>query len=182
MHIQNWDRSQETGLSSSIWLYIWRFQPFHNGHKKVLDTMLLENELCIVLIGLSEDEAKNPYDFSTRLHFFTHTYSPTSHLSLYPLPDEASDSIWIKHILCFHEIQSADEIVIYAGDMKHDSAIQVIQTYQHLFWEKKLSFREISREDNPISGNQVRQKIQETGLESVKDQIPVEVYEYLSEI
>ena len=33
----------------------------------------------------------------------------------------------------------------------------------------------------PISGTELRQKIQETGLQSVKDKIPLEVYEYLSE-
>lgn len=95
--------------------------------------MLSENELCIVLIGLSEDEQKNPYDFSTRLHFFTHTYSPSSHLYIYPLPDEADDRDWIAHILSFPEIASASEITIYAGDVEHDSAIHVIQQHSHLF-------------------------------------------------
>lgn len=95
--------------------------------------MLLENELCLVLIGLSEDEQKNPYDFSTRLHFFTHTYSPSSHLYIYPLPDETDDRDWIHHILAFPEVASAEEIMIYAGDMKHDSAIQVIQQHLPLF-------------------------------------------------
>ena len=95
--------------------------------------MLAEHELCIVLIGLSEDEQKNPYDFSTRLHFFTHTYSPSSHLYIYPLPDEVDDRDWIEHILSFPEIASASEIVIYAGDIEHDSAIHVIRQHRALF-------------------------------------------------
>lgn len=95
--------------------------------------MLLENELCLVLIGLSEDEIKNPYDFTTRLHFFTHTYSPTSHLYIYPLPDEKNDRDWIEHILAFPEVQQATHITLYGGDVEHDSAIQVIQSHLSLF-------------------------------------------------
>jgi hypothetical protein len=143
--------------------------------------MLAENELCLVLIGLSEDEAKNPYDFSTRLHFFTHTYSPSSHLYIYPLPDEKDDRDWIAHILAFPEIYNAEKIMIYAGDMQHDSAIHVIQQYLYHFGEKNISFREISRKEIPISGTQIRQKIHQSGLESIQKEIPLEVYEYLKE-
>ena len=143
--------------------------------------MLLENELCLVLIGLSEDEAKNPYDFSTRLHFFTHTYSPSSHLYIYPLPDETDDRDWIDHILAFPEVQRAEKIKIYCGDTEHDAAIQVIEQHLSLFENKEISFREISRKNIPISGTQIRQKIETTGLESVQNEIPLEVYEYLKE-
>lgn len=168
-------------MTPTLWLYIGRFQPFHKGHKKIVDTMLLENNLCLILIGLSEDEKKNPYDFSTRLHFFTHTYSPSSHLYIYPLPDEADDRDWIDHILAFPEVQTAEKIQIYCGDIKQDSAIQVIQENISLFEKKEISFREISRRNIPISGTQIRQKIETTGLKSVQNEIPLEVYEYLKE-
>ena len=51
----------------------------------------------------------------------------------------------------FPEVQHADEIILYAGDMKNDSAILTIQENISLFENKKIKFREFSRKQIPIS-------------------------------
>ena len=58
---------------------------------------------------------------------------------------------WVQHIMDFPEVQHADEIILYAGDMKHDSAILTIQENISLFENKKIKFREFSRKQIPIS-------------------------------
>lgn len=164
---------------TSTWLYIGRFQPFHNGHKGIVDTMIKENDISIILIGMSEDEIQNPFDYNTRLHFFTHTYSNCDAVFFYPLLDEDSDITWIEHILSFPEIRTAQTINIYGWDISNDSAIKTIRQYDYMFWDKEIHFLEISRKNIPISGTDIRKKISSQGLVSVKDDIPEEVYEYL---
>lgn len=160
-------------------LYIGRFQPFHNGHKSIVDTMIQENDISVVLIGMSSDEIKNPFDYNTRLHFFTHTYSNCDTIFFYPLVDEDSDVQWIEHILSFDEISNTQNLKIYGWDIAQDSAIRVIQKHTDLFTNKHIEFIEISRKNIPISWSQIRDKINSSGISSIKNDIPREVYEYL---
>lgn len=162
----------------NIGLYIGRFQPFHNGHKKIVDTMLEENETNVILIWLSEDEDKNPYSYWQRLHFFTHGYATQDTLHIYPLSDEESDEKWIENILSFPEIKNAEKITLYCWDTENDSAVKVIQEFQDMF-PQHINIREISRKNIPLTWTEIRKNIHEKWLESEKNNIPLEVYEYL---
>ena len=56
-------------------LTIMRLQPFHNGHKKIIDTMLKENKKVILLIGSMDlNDNKNPYSFHTRKQMIESVY------------------------------------------------------------------------------------------------------------
>lgn len=48
-------------------LFIGRFQPFHNGHLKVIRDILEENErITIVIGGPAKTDEKNPFSFGER--------------------------------------------------------------------------------------------------------------------
>jgi adenylylsulfate kinase len=52
--------SKKTGV------FIGRFQPFHDGHKKCVEKILSENDRCIILMRDTEATEKNPFDAEKR--------------------------------------------------------------------------------------------------------------------
>jgi citrate lyase synthetase len=83
--------------------------------------------------------------------------------------------------LSFPEIINSTNLNIYAGDLLHDSAIKTLQEYEYKFQEqeKEINFIEISRKNIPISGTQIREKFLTSGAQSIKNDLPYEVFEYL---
>ena len=162
----------------NIGLYIGRFQPFHNGHRKIVDTMLRENEHIVILIWLSHWISNNPYSYSDRLHFFTHTYPNEDSLEIYPLQDEDTDRDWIQSILAFPKIVNANEIYLYCWDKAHDSAVRVIEKFQSYFLAQ-IHIREVSRNLLPLTATDIRKNITQWFLEDEKNNIPPDVYEYI---
>lgn len=47
-------------------VFIGRFQPFHDGHKKCIEKILEECDICMVLVRDGVENVKNPYTFEER--------------------------------------------------------------------------------------------------------------------
>lgn len=47
-------------------VFIGRFQPFHDGHKRCIQHVLSENDRCIVLVRETQQGEKNPLSFAKR--------------------------------------------------------------------------------------------------------------------
>ncbi|MDP6561933.1 MAG: adenylyltransferase/cytidyltransferase family protein [Candidatus Peribacteraceae bacterium] len=47
-------------------LFVGRFQPFHDGHKKCIEKILETCDCCIVMMRETEKTEKNPFDFEKR--------------------------------------------------------------------------------------------------------------------
>ena len=47
-------------------LFVGRFQPFHDGHRKCIEKILQDCDRCIVLMRETEKTEKNPFDFEKR--------------------------------------------------------------------------------------------------------------------
>lgn len=47
-------------------LFVGRFQPFHDGHKKCIEKILETCDRCIVQMRETEKTEKNPFDFEKR--------------------------------------------------------------------------------------------------------------------
>ena len=166
-------------MKEVLWLYIWRFQPFHNGHKSVVDRMIQDNENNLILIGVNDiyGTKENPYSYAERLGFIGGIYKKS--ISISPLIDNDSDELWVKQILWIWRIQESDHIKLYCWDKNHDSAIKVIEQYKNLFAGKKLEIIEIDRNLLPISGTQVRHEMKTEWVESIETLVPDEVYQEL---
>lgn len=81
-------------------VFIGRFQPFHNGHKAVIDKALEKADKVIVLIGSSfaARDLRNPFTFEERKEMIESVYSDQNVLCL-PLSDYPySDQKWISKI------------------------------------------------------------------------------------
>lgn len=75
--------------------------------------MLEEVDIAVICIGLSEEVEKNPYDYTTRLHFLTHIYSNKEHIYFFPLPDLPDDRAWVESIHDIPYIAQSDELTVY---------------------------------------------------------------------
>ena len=81
-----------------------RFQPFHFGHKKLIDKAikLANNGTTIIFIGSSnaEESNRNPFNFYKRVDMITKSYSQQElkNIIIVPLPDFEEDYHWVEHI------------------------------------------------------------------------------------
>lgn len=82
-------------------VFIGRFQPFHNEHKRVIDTALTKAHNVLVLIGSSGSArtVRNPFTFEERRDMILGAYEDSSRIHVRPLRDKMyNDSAWIKQI------------------------------------------------------------------------------------
>lgn len=47
-------------------VFVGRFQPFHDGHRRCIEEILDQNDRCIVLMRDTEANEKNPFDTAKR--------------------------------------------------------------------------------------------------------------------
>lgn len=83
-------------------VFIGRFQPFHNGHKAVVDKALAMSEKVIMLVG-SADRARsprNPFNYAERVNMITAVYGKEAGRIIFaPLDDFMyNDTAWVAQV------------------------------------------------------------------------------------
>ena len=84
-----------------ILVFIGRFQPFHNGHKDVIDHALRISKKVIVLAGSANRprNTRNPFTFEERAEMITSHYNYDSAIVVRPLDDiKYNDVKWTQHV------------------------------------------------------------------------------------
>jgi bifunctional NMN adenylyltransferase/nudix hydrolase len=84
-----------------LMVFIGRFQPYHNGHKKVIQYALEHAEHVLVLIGSSNcsPDIRNPFSFESRRWMIKNDNFDVNRIFVEPINDTPySDSDWIKEI------------------------------------------------------------------------------------
>ncbi len=82
-------------------LYIGRFQPFHLGHKAVLEKILEEVEEVVVVVGSAQEShtPQNPFTAGERLDMIYGALGDLRSRSyVLPLQDVARNAIWVSHV------------------------------------------------------------------------------------
>lgn len=84
-------------------VFIGRFQPFHNEHKRVIDIALTQAHNVLVLVGSSGKArtVRNPFTFEERKDMIRSAFidNDNSRIHVRPLRDKTyNDSAWIKQI------------------------------------------------------------------------------------
>ncbi len=82
-------------------LFIGRFQPPHNGHKKTIFRLINSYKSLTIAIGSSNKpkSEKNPFSAKTRLYLLKDLIPPKSNVKFVFLADNASNVKWTKNIL-----------------------------------------------------------------------------------
>lgn len=97
-----------------VGLIIGRFQPFHNGHRHLIQVALDKVDVIIIGIGSSNvKNANNPFSYSKRkqmLHLFIKKEKIGDKvLQIVPLPDVPDDDVWLKRVTS--EVKNFDVVI-----------------------------------------------------------------------
>ena len=83
-------------------LYIGRFQPFHNGHLLVMQTLSTEYDEIIVGIGSSQDRdtSENPFSEEERTQMITRSLDAVGihNYRVVSIPDIHNPPQWVSHV------------------------------------------------------------------------------------
>lgn len=163
------------GMKYKLGMYLGRFQPFHNGHKSIVDKMLEECEQVIIVIGSSDKKGtvKNPFPAWERFQMIKEVYS-TNRLEVICLPDRPSvsnDSFWGDYVMSNLANFGFFPDVVYQGR----------EVERCTWWANypEVKIQDISRLDIPISATLVRAAIIEKREDFIKENCPPEVANHI---
>ncbi len=101
-------------------VFIGRFQPFHEGHKRCVEHILSENDTCIIFIRDTEKTEKNPFDLEKRKALIRAEFSDESRIQIECITDPGADlSVYIGRDVGYNLIQlDAETEAISATDIR----------------------------------------------------------------
>ena len=134
-----------------------RFQTFHKGHEKLIETALLLCDRVLILVGSSQESGteRNPLNINTRTKMIKAIYGDNPNIMIYGLADltngEDITPAWGKYVLenVDRYIYKNPDIMIYGNDESRS------------LWFDKKDLKNtteliINRYDLPISGTMLR--------------------------
>lgn len=132
---------------SEIAVMIWRLNPPHIWHIRIIKKALSENDKVVLFLGSANvvDE-KNPFTFEQRKIFLTELFKDELEswkLILSYLDDVNDDWMWIENMWeKLKEVVSTwfEEINVYWWDFKEDRAITVIKEYENRLWVDRVKY------------------------------------------
>jgi bifunctional NMN adenylyltransferase/nudix hydrolase len=101
-----------------------RFQTFHNGHEKLVDTGMLLCDRLLILVGSAQEcgTERNPFNVSTRIDMIKEVYGDNNRIRVYALSDMTNENDicpeWGRYLLdnVHRYIHKNPEIMIYGND------------------------------------------------------------------
>lgn len=152
--------------------YIGRFQPYHNGHDKIIRSISKEVDELVIGIGSAQKShsAKDPFMAGERIEMIRKSLEDIDDLIYYiiPLQDLEFSSLWVSHVRCM----SPKFDVVYSNNPL------VIQ----LFKEAGADIRRTPLHDRKqLSGTKIRQLMVD-GDNTWKNFVPPAVTEVIEEI
>lgn len=156
-------------------MYLGRFQPFHNGHKAIVDRMLEECEEVVIVIGSAQEKGtvKNPFPAWERANMIASVYKDKP-VSIVCMPDRltiGNDSSW------------GDYVMEYLGSRGYfpDAIYQGIEAERCTWWNNypSIAIEDVSRLDIPISATLIRAAMIERRVDFIKENCPPEVANYI---
>jgi len=101
-------------------VYIGRFQPFHEGHRRCIEHILSQNDRCIIMVRDTGKTEKNPFDVEKR-HAMIRSFFPDEHQVLIQTVEDpgAHVSVYIGRDVGYHLIQLDEQTeAISATDLR----------------------------------------------------------------
>lgn len=102
-----------------------RFQTFHKGHEKLVDTGLLLCDRLLILIGSAQESGteRNPFNINTRTKILREIYGDRPEIMIYALSDMTDENDicpeWGRYLLnnVDRYIYKNPELMIYGNDI-----------------------------------------------------------------
>lgn len=160
-----------------------RFQTFHLGHEKLIDTALNMCENVLVFIGSAQESGteRNPYDAEFRKRILRAVYGERENLILKDLNDLTNENDitpeWGKYVLdkAVEVIGRKPDVIIFGNDEERGK------------WFSKEDINgideyEIPRGNIPISATMVRQMMIDNDKEDWKRWVNPKIYPLYDEM
>lgn len=150
-----------------------RFQPFHNGHLKVIKKILDEQDELIVAIGSAQNShtTENPFTAGERIMMITKALDsekvPRSRIYTITMPDVNNNALWVAQV----RSNSPPFDVVYSGNPL------VQQLFKEAGYEVKIPPM-INRVD--YAGTEIRKKM--LAGEKWETSVPASVVKVIKEI
>lgn len=135
-----------------------RFQTFHKGHEKLVDTGLMLCDRLLILIGSAQEcgTERNPLNINTRTKILKTIYGDNTNIMIYALSDLTNENDispeWGRYLLdnVDRYIYKNPEVMIYGNDESRSS------------WFDKKDLKNtteliINRTELPVSATMLRQ-------------------------
>lgn len=135
-----------------------RFQTFHKGHERLVDTGLMLCDRLLILIGSAQEcgTERNPLNINTRTRMLKEVYGDSPNIMIYGLSDLTNENDirpeWGRYLLdnVDRYIYKNPEVMIYGNDESRSS------------WFDKNDLKNtteliINRNELPISATMLRQ-------------------------
>lgn len=152
-----------------------RFQPFHNGHKFLVDKMLKECEIGVILIGsVGKIDKKNPFTLEERKQMIKKIYRINKRLFIganidLDLPHSRNAQWDVVLSSCVLSLTGHLPTNIYAG-----------REYSVPWRRLKVKIKGFDRYDK-ISGTNIKELIKERQFDEIKKLVPKEVFNVIQE-
>jgi len=153
-------------------LYVGRFQPFHNGHMSVIESIVNTNEVDELIIGIGSadisHDIRHPFTAGERVLMITRSLDGLG-IPFYviPLEDVKRNALWVAHVKSmvppFNIVYTSNPLVV---QLFTEAGIPVHSPPMHL------------RES--LSGTSVRKKM--LAGDSWKESVPQEVVSVINEV
>jgi nicotinamide-nucleotide adenylyltransferase len=153
-------------------LYIGRFQPFHGGHREVVERIAEESDVDELIVGIGSagqsHSRRNPFTAGERHMMLTRALSDTPlETFVVPIEDIDRNALWVSHVqsLCppFEVVYSNNPLVV------------------RLFDEREIEVRQIPLiERDTYEGTSIRERMIEG--QEWSDLVPDPVAETIREI
>ena len=157
-------------------MYLGRFQPFHNGHKSIVDKMLKECEKVVIVIGSSDKKGtvQNPFPAWERATMIREVYSYDDRIEIVCIPDRStiiSDEGWGQYVM--------ENLANYG--FFPDAIYQGFETERFSWWRlyPSVAVECVSRLDIPISATLIRAAIIEKREDFIGEYCPPTVARYI---
>jgi cytidyltransferase-like protein len=156
-------------------MYLGRFQPFHNGHKSIVDKMLEECEEVVIVVGSSDKKGtvRNPFPSWERADMIADVYKGQP-VNIILMPDRntiANDSAWGDYVMSYLD----------GYGMRPDAIYQGFEVERNTWYANypEIEIVNLSRLDVPISATLVRAAIVEGREDYIEANCPPEVAKHI---
>ncbi len=165
--------SNDDPTNFNIGSIIGRFQPFHNGHLKLILHILDKVKFLKIGIGSSQYSftKNNPFSFEERKKMIVGSLEEvgvdSSHVRIYPIPDMHNIDKWIKK-----SIEILEKVDIFYSNNEY---------IRQIFLEKGFKIGEMNKYNFSLfNGTEIRNKL--VNCVSISKFVPLYVKKYIDEI
>ncbi|MDD3257483.1 MAG: nicotinamide-nucleotide adenylyltransferase, partial [Methanocorpusculum sp.] len=132
-------------------LYVGRFQPFHNGHMQVIESIVKTREVNELIIGIgsadTSHDLRHPFTAGERVLMITRSLNGLA-IPFYviPLEDVRRNALWVAHVKSmvppFDIVYSSNPLVVQlfkeAGIPVHSSPLYLRESLAGTVVRKKM--------------------------------------------